>query len=187
MNLTALLNFYPLEALGSFWLDSMSTSSGSDTLFRLYGFRSQGRHYGTFSTSKIITDVLKELYSDVFGGCCVTVPIKGAIIPYLDDIEPKSKATGAVNTIVKVPAQPESGGVKLIGTNTDIFGVENALLRSLHLKIDIRRNYMGRSAIYTLSSVGPHPIYVLKVTAAHGREPIEAIAMIEQGYAQQRM
>ncbi|KAG7090988.1 hypothetical protein E1B28_010055 [Marasmius oreades] len=197
MNLTALLNFYPLEALGSFWSDFMSTSSGSDTLFRLYGFpvlhsasppfhnlifdlQGQGRHYSTFSTSKIIPDMLKELHSDVFGGCSVTMPIKGAIIPYLDDIEPESKATGAVNTIVKVPAQPESGGIKLIGTNTDILGVKNALLRSLRLQhsgenISSQDRYppgagsavvygggaTSRSAIYALSSMGLHPIYVV--------------------------
>ena len=64
----------------------------------------------------------------------VTMPIKTAIIPYLDELTPEASRTGAVNTIVKVPIQkqtPSSPSHKLIGTNTDILGVKNALLRGL--------------------------------------------------------
>ncbi|KAK1229130.1 hypothetical protein PQX77_007800 [Marasmius sp. AFHP31] len=105
------------------------------------------------------------------------MPLKGAIIPYLDGIEPESKATGAVNTIVKVPSP---NGTKLIGTNTDILGVKNALLRSLRLQhpgrtispqdkyptgVGAAIVYGGgattRSAIYALTSVGLHPIYLV--------------------------
>ncbi|KAL0072725.1 hypothetical protein AAF712_000488 [Marasmius tenuissimus] len=105
------------------------------------------------------------------------MPLKGAIIPYLDGIEPESKATGTVNTIVKVPS-PD--GTKLVGTNTDILGVKNALLRSLRLQhpgrdispqdtyptgVGAAIVYGGgattRSAIYALTSVGLHPIYLV--------------------------
>ncbi|KAL0577738.1 hypothetical protein V5O48_004232 [Marasmius crinis-equi] len=106
------------------------------------------------------------------------MPIKGAIIPYLDGIEPESKATGAVNTIVKVPSP--NGRIRLIGTNTDILGVKNALLRSLRLQhpgwnISPQDQYppgtgsaivygggaTTRSAVYALSSMGLHPIYLV--------------------------
>ncbi|KAJ6602148.1 shikimate dehydrogenase substrate binding protein, partial [Mycena sp. CBHHK59/15] len=60
-----------------------------------------GKHYSTFSTSQVIPEMLDELHSDGLGGYSVTMPIKGAIILYLDDITPESRATGAVNTIIK--------------------------------------------------------------------------------------
>jgi len=69
------------------------------------------------------------------------MPIKTAIIPYLDALTPEASQTGAVNTIVKVPipfSSPTS--YRLVGTNTDILGVKNALLsalRSQHPNISI--------------------------------------------------
>lgn len=60
------------------------------------------------------------------------MPIKAAIIPYLDALTPEASRTGAVNTVVKVPLQSSSPtSYKLIGTNTDILGVKNALLSAL--------------------------------------------------------
>ncbi|KAF9268727.1 hypothetical protein L218DRAFT_526692 [Marasmius fiardii PR-910] len=195
MNPTTFSIFHPFMALRPFWVDYTSTMSSPETFFRLYGFpvlhsaspafhnlifdlQGQGRHYSTFSTSKVIPEMLEELHSDAFGGCSVTMPIKGAVIPYLDGVEPESKATGTVNTIVK--ALTPYGGVKLIGTNTDILGVKNALLRSLRLQhpgknispqgiyppgIGSAVVYGGgataRSAIYALSSIGLHPIYLV--------------------------
>ncbi len=50
----------------------------------------------------------------------VTIPYKAAVIPYLDDIEPRAAACGAVNTIVQ-----QDG--RLIGYNTDLIGMEAAL------------------------------------------------------------
>jgi shikimate 5-dehydrogenase len=46
----------------------------------------------------------------------VTMPIKVSMLPYLDEISPESKVTGACNTIVKVPT---ATGYKLVGQNTD--------------------------------------------------------------------
>lgn len=61
------------------------------------------------------------------------MPIKTVIIPYLDALTPEASCTGAVNTIVKVPIQSSCPtSYKLIGTNTDILGVKNALLAALH-------------------------------------------------------
>jgi shikimate 5-dehydrogenase len=60
------------------------------------------------------------------------MPIKTAIIPYLDALAPEASLTGAVNTIVKVPTHDQFPFPhRLIGTNTDILGVKNALLRAL--------------------------------------------------------
>ncbi|THH18824.1 hypothetical protein EW146_g2235 [Bondarzewia mesenterica] len=141
----------------------------------------EGKHYGSFSTSKVISEMLEILRSDTFGGCSVTMPIKGTIIPYLDEISPESRETGTVNTIVKVPSLSSPTKFKLVGTNTDILGVHNALLRSLRLQhpsltISSKARYpqgLGgagvvigggattRSAVYALSMFGLHPIYLV--------------------------
>ncbi|THH16784.1 hypothetical protein EW146_g3902 [Bondarzewia mesenterica] len=141
----------------------------------------EGKHYGSFSTSKVISEMLEILRSDTFGGCSVTMPIKGTIIPYLDEISPESRETGTVNTIVKVPSSSSPTKFKLVGTNTDILGVHNALLRSLRLQhpsltITSKARYpqgLGgagvvigggattRSAVYALSMFGLHPIYLV--------------------------
>lgn len=56
-----------------------------------------------------------------FAGLNVTIPYKKDVIPFLDELSPRAKALGAVNTIVR-----RNG--KLIGHNTDYFGFETMLL-----------------------------------------------------------
>lgn len=65
-----------------------------------------------------------------FTGLNVTIPYKKDVIPFLDELSPRAKTLGAVNTIVR-----RNG--KLIGHNTDYFGFETMLLStgvSLHGK-----------------------------------------------------
>ena len=50
----------------------------------------------------------------------MTIPYKEAIIPYLDDLDPKAEKIGAINTI-----QFSSKG--LIGYNTDAYGFRKSL------------------------------------------------------------
>ena len=57
-------------------------------------------------------------------GFNVTIPYKQAILPFLSWLSPLAKAAGAVNTVVVT----ESG---LHGYNTDILGLETALLEKL--------------------------------------------------------
>lgn len=54
--------------------------------------------------------------SEGFRGVNVTLPLKLAVMPYLDEIEPEAKRIGAVNTIVV-----RDDGT-LLGKNTDGFG-----------------------------------------------------------------
>lgn len=53
-------------------------------------------------------------------GYNVTIPFKEQIIPFLDELDKSAKEIGAVNTVIN-----KNG--KLIGYNTDIFGMEYAL------------------------------------------------------------
>lgn len=56
-----------------------------------------------------------------FTGLNVTIPYKKDVIPFLDELSPRAKTLGAVNTVVH-----RNG--KLIGHNTDYFGFETMLL-----------------------------------------------------------
>ncbi|KAJ7780139.1 hypothetical protein DFH07DRAFT_1055805 [Mycena maculata] len=85
--------------------------------------------YTLWSTSKVTKEMLSVIHDEDCGGAAMTMPIKSAIIPFLDKLSPESQMTNACNTIVKVP-KPD-GGIKLVGQNTDILGVRNALLRAL--------------------------------------------------------
>lgn len=58
-----------------------------------------------------------------FAGLNVTIPYKQAVIPYLDELDARARAIGAVNTIVN-----RAG--KLTGCNTDYDGFRQTLLRS---------------------------------------------------------
>ena len=60
------------------------------------------------------------LHHKDFKGINVTIPYKQAVIPYLDEISPRAKAIGAVNTIVNRDG-------RLIGDNTDFDGMRLAL------------------------------------------------------------
>jgi len=50
------------------------------------------------------------------------MPLKAAIMPFLDEISVEGQVTSACNTIVKVPLSADAVGspnYKLVGTNTD--------------------------------------------------------------------
>ena len=63
-----------------------------------------------------------------FKGVNVTIPYKQAVIPYLDEIDPKAAAIGAVNTIVNREG-------RLYGYNTDYDGMV-ALIRHAGLSLE---------------------------------------------------
>lgn len=54
-------------------------------------------------------------------GCNITIPHKQAVVPLLDECDPKASAVGAVNTVAR-----KAGGI-LLGTNTDVDGVGEAV------------------------------------------------------------
>lgn len=58
-----------------------------------------------------------------FEGINVTIPYKEKVIPYLDSISEAARKIGAVNTIKKVDG-------KLIGDNTDFYGMREMILRA---------------------------------------------------------
>ena len=68
-------------------------------------------------------DLEKFVNSKEYKGYNVTIPYKELIIPYLDELDKSVQEIGAVNTVVN-----KNG--KLIGYNTDIFGMDYAMQRA---------------------------------------------------------
>ncbi len=58
-------------------------------------------------------------------GLSVTMPLKTAVLPLLDVVEPAAAALGAVNTVVVDRQDPDRQ--RLVGHNTDVAGIVNAL------------------------------------------------------------
>lgn len=69
---------------------------------------------------------LTHIRSSPFRGLSVTMPLKEVILPYLDEIDPKARSIGAVNTV-----RIQKG--KLYGTNTDGSGA----LQAIQAKMDV--------------------------------------------------
>jgi shikimate dehydrogenase len=67
-------------------------------------------------------------------GANLTVPLKEAVIPHLDEIDPAARLVGAVNTLVNRDG-------KLSGYNTDVYGIATTL------KLDLNFEAQGRTAV----------------------------------------
>ncbi len=59
-----------------------------------------------------------------WAGLSLTMPLKQAVLPLLDHVEPLAAAVGAVNTVV---VQRGGGRPTLVGANTDVHGIAAAL------------------------------------------------------------
>lgn len=69
-----------------------------------------------------VADAISALRAFHVMGCNVTMPLKNAVIPYLDEVSPASRAIGSVNTIVNKDG-------KLYGYVTDGMGYTGELRR----------------------------------------------------------
>ncbi|RPF21651.1 shikimate dehydrogenase [Myceligenerans xiligouense] len=80
---------------------------------------------------------LEAFLSDVdrgWAGLSLTMPLKHRALELVDHVDPLAAAVGAVNTVLVSPAGPAgdtAGGVTLTGTNTDVYGLVQALREGL--------------------------------------------------------
>ena len=69
---------------------------------------------------KNLKTIISEVKEKKINGINVTVPLKKAVIPYLDKLSPEAEQTQSVNTIIL-------SNDNLVGYNTDIFGFDKAI------------------------------------------------------------
>ncbi|MBN2236223.1 MAG: shikimate dehydrogenase [Bacteroidales bacterium] len=104
-----------------------------------------------YSYERILLNAANEiplLFEEGYDGINITAPFKELVIPYLDELSVDAKAIKSVNTVVKRDG-------KLIGYNTDVFGVLNAFKEELiELKgkrcLILGAGGASRAAIYAL-------------------------------------
>ncbi|MEN5073814.1 shikimate dehydrogenase [Isoptericola cucumis] len=85
----------------------------------------------TYSSIDTTIDDLPGLVRDLdlgWAGLSLTMPLKQAIMPLVDHVDPLAVVVGAVNTVLVAPA---GCGVTLTGTNTDVYGLVAALREGL--------------------------------------------------------
>ncbi len=124
-----------------------------------------GEEYGIFDIKP--ESLAGFLESRNFAAINVTVPYKTAVIEYLDSLSEEAEKIGAVNTIVN------SNG-RLIGYNTDCFGLERLLAVS---GADIKGKTVliagsggtSKTALYTVGRLGAEKIIVLSRSAGNGK------------------
>ncbi|MBX3561777.1 MAG: shikimate dehydrogenase [Sphingomonas sp.] len=123
-------------------------------------------------TCEEVEDFLAGRRSDpAWRGCNVTAPLKQAVIPHLDRLDPAATKIGAVNCIV-----PEADG--LTGYNTDVDGVTTALdgadLAGASVAM-IGAGGAARAGLAALAQLGAADIRLLARTPERA-EPLRAVA-----------
>ncbi len=109
-------------------------------------------------TKDELEGIINDLRKGIYSGFNVTIPYKIEIMKYLDEIDPKAKEIGSVNTVAYIDG-------KVIGYNTDYFGFLNELLY-FNVECKNKDSYIlgtgGASlAVYkALKDLGSNPVYV---------------------------
>ncbi|GAB6008074.1 shikimate dehydrogenase family protein [Dysgonomonas reticulitermitis] len=101
-------------------------------------------------------------------GLNVTLPYKQQIIPFLDGIDPRAQAIGAVN-VIKISR--ENGKTKLIGYNSDIIGFQSSISplinKDIHQKALILGTGGASKAVFNgLKALGIESVFVSRTPKA---------------------
>ena len=120
--------------------------------------------YGAFDVPKrFLRPMLRALVLAGVEGLNVTVPLKEAVIPLLDRMDPTARAIGAVNTVV-------IRNRRLIGHNTDAAGFRRALVEDLRCNVRGARVLLlgaggaARAAAWALAKAGARTVWVANRT-----------------------
>ena len=113
---------------------------------------------------------IEKINNENFIGANITVPYKEKIVPLLDEIRNEAKFTGAVNTIVK-------NNNKLIGYNTDVYGIEQTL--DIKLMNDVINNAVifgaggaAKAALFVLLQRGLNNLTIVNRTKSNALKMI---------------
>ena len=124
-----------------------------------------------------VADAINALRTFNVMGANVTMPLKNAVIPYLDEVSPASLAIGAVNTIVNkdgkltgyvtdgmgYTGELRRGGVEIAGKTVTLLGaggaasaiaIEAALEGARELRVFNKRDAFWDRALHNLETIG---------------------------------
>ena len=96
-----------------------------------------------------------------WAGLSLTMPLKEAVLPLLVDVDPTAREVRSVNTVL--PGTPEAAGWR--GTNTDVYGMTQALVQAGLRQSPRTATILGagataRSAVAALHRLGAREIVV---------------------------
>lgn len=94
-------------------------------------YRALGLDGWCYTAADVTEDELVRFLAGLdagWAGVSLTMPLKRAVLPLVDHVEPLAEAVGAVNTVL---VQPERSGCSLVGANTDVHGIVAALREPL--------------------------------------------------------
>lgn len=90
-----------------------------------------------------------------WAGLSLTMPLKTAVLPLLDDVDPTAQAVRAVNTVLFEPGDPP----RRVGFNTDVAGMLAALgdhgVTHAHEAVVLGGGATARSALAALHELAP--------------------------------
>lgn len=125
-------------------------------------------------TAQDLPQVLQAVRRDPeFGGYSLTMPLKLAVLPLLDERESLAEQVGAVNTVV-----PRAGG--LYGANTDVPGMVNALrgagITAVANPVILGGGGSAQAAIAALALLGATRVVVV----VRNRERVAGLAAVAE-------
>jgi pentafunctional AROM polypeptide len=159
------------------------THSPSPTIHNA-GFSANGvaHAYGKVETDEA-TVALETIRSPSFGGASVTIPLKEALMPHVDELSESASAIGALNTLTR------AADGRLLADNTDWVGIRNLLAVGLNRRKGGRPEQLtalvlgaggtARAACYALRQLGVTDLYVFNRT----QEKADGIAAAFNGTA----
>ncbi|WP_432533537.1 shikimate dehydrogenase [Kineococcus arenarius] len=101
-----------------------------------------------------------------WAGLSLTMPLKQAVVPLVDEVSDFARAVGAVNTVVVTP-RGAGAGVHLRAENTDVHGIVAALAEAGAVRVGsgavVGGGATARSALVALLRAGcPRPVAVVR-------------------------
>lgn len=127
--------------------------------------------YDVVECDEAALPAMLQRLADTHAGLSLTMPLKEAVLPLLDDVDPAARAIGAVNTVI-------FDGTRRRGYNTDVVGA-SATLDALSLALTGRRVTLlgaGGAARAVVTALASHDVAEVRVVV---RDPTRALGLLD--------